>query len=79
MSKDDITKLRKIVLEETIKASKEYMAKEKVREDLQRMISSRVSLGEIKDDTELREFWKTLEMAIIALKMIPVDAFKEKK
>ena len=79
MSKDDITKLRKIVLEETIKASKEYMAKEKVREDLQRMISGRVSLGEIKDDTELREFWKTLEMAIIALKMIPVDAFKEKK
>lgn len=79
MSKDDITKLRKIVLEETIKASKEYMAKEKVREDLQRMISSRVSLGEIKDDTELREFWKTLEMAIIALKMIPAEAFKEKK
>ena len=79
MSKDDITKLRKIVLEETIKASKEYMAKEKVREDLQRMISSRVSLGEIKDDAELREFWKTLEMAIIALKMIPAEAFKEKK
>jgi hypothetical protein len=79
MSKDDIVKLRKIVLEETIKASKEYMAKEKVREDLQRMISDRVSLGEIKDDNDIREFWKTLDMAISALKMIPIDAFREKK
>lgn len=75
-SEDDVDKLRRIVLEETIKASREYMAKEKVREDLQRMIMARVASGEIKDDAALRDFWKTLEMAANALKMVPVDAFR---
>lgn len=75
-SEDDVDKLRRIVLEETIKASREYMAKEKVREDLQRLIAARVASGEIKDEAGLRDFWKTLEMAAGALKMVPVDAFR---
>jgi len=75
-SEDDVDKLRRIVLEETIKASREYMAKEKVREDLQKLIAARVASGEIKDDVSLREFWKTLEMAALALKAVPVDAFR---
>lgn len=78
-SEDDVDKLRRIVLEETIKASREYMAKEKVREDLQRMIAARVASGEIKDDAALRDFWKTLEMAAGALKMIPIDVFRSSK
>lgn len=78
-SEDDVDKLRRIVLEETIKASREYMAKEKVREDLQHMIAARVASGEIKDDAALRDFWKTLEMAAGALKMVPVDAFRGSK
>lgn len=78
-SEDDVDKLRRIVLEETIKASREYMAKEKVREDLQKLIAARVASGEIKDDISLREFWKTLEMAALALKAVPVDAFRGSK
>ncbi len=70
--------LRRVVLDEAIKASREYMAKEKVREDLQRMIADRVASGEIKDDAALRDFWKTLEMAAGALKMVPVDAFTKR-
>jgi hypothetical protein len=76
---DDVDKLRRIVLEETIKASREYMAKEKVREDLQRMIADRVASGEIKDEAGLRDFWKTIEMAFVALKMVPVEAFRGSK
>jgi hypothetical protein len=73
---DSIDKLRRIVLEETIKASREYMVKEKVREDLQKLIAARVASGEIKDEVSLKDFWKTLEMASLALKMIPVEAFR---
>ncbi len=76
---DDVDKLRRIVLEETIKASREYMAKEKVREDIQRMVVARVASGEIKDEAGLRDFWKTVEMAIGALKMVPVEALRGAK
>lgn len=76
---DDVDKLRRIVLEETIKASREYMAKEKVREDIQRMVIARVASGEIKDEAGLRDFWKTVEMAISALKMVPVEALRGAK
>lgn len=78
-NENDVDKLRRIVLEETIKASHEYMIKEKIRSDLQQLIASRVSSGEINDEDDLKEFWKTIEMAISALKMIPVDAFRGKK
>ncbi len=76
---DDVDKLRRIVLEETIKASREYMTKEKVREDIQRMVIARVASGEIKDEAGLRDFWKTVEMAISALKMVPVEALRGAK
>lgn len=79
MKENDVDKLRRIVLEETIKASREYMTKEKIRSDLQQLIASRVISGEIKDEVDLKELWKTIEMAISALKMIPVDAFRGKK
>lgn len=77
MSKNDnIGKLRKMVLEETIKASREYMLKEKVREEIQAMLVQRISSGEIKSEEALKDFWKTIEMASSALKMIPLDALK---
>jgi hypothetical protein len=78
-NENDVDKLRRIVLEETIKASREYMAKEKVREELQLMIAARVAAGEIKDEASLRDFWKTIEMAATALKMVPIDAFRGNK
>lgn len=77
MSKNDnIGKLRKMVLEETIKASRDYMLKEKVREEIQAMLVQRISSGEIKSEEALKDFWKTIEMASNALKMIPFDALK---
>ncbi len=74
-NEDDFDKLRRIVLEETIKASRQYILKERVREEIQNMIISRVTSGEIKNEGSLLEFWKTLEMAINALKMVPLNAF----
>lgn len=77
MSKtDDIRKLRKMVLEETIKASRDYMLKEKVREEIQALVLQKISSGQIKNEEALKEFWKTVEMASNALKMVPFDALK---
>ncbi len=73
---DVVNKVRRIVLNEAIKASKEYMKKEEVRQRIQDLVTHMVDVGEIKSDAELAEFWKTAEMSIIALKMIPLGAFK---
>lgn len=78
MAKEDVmSKLRRLVLEETIKASKEYMLKEKIREEMQSLVASRVSSGEISNEEQLRDFWKTVDMAISALKMVPLGGYKK--
>lgn len=78
MAKDDVmSKLRRLVLEETIKASKEYMLKEKVREEIQSIVSSKVESGEIADEEQLKQFWKTVDMAVSALKMVPLAGYKK--
>lgn len=76
MSDDVIKKVRRLVLDEAIRASKEYMKKEQVRQRIQELAASMVATGEIKSDAELADFWRTVEMSIGALKMVPYDAFK---
>lgn len=76
---DVVNKVRRIVLNEAIRVSKEYMKKEDVRQRIQDMVAHMVNTGEIKSDAELVEFWKTAEMSIGALKMIPLGAFKSSR
>lgn len=76
MSDDVIKKIRRMVLEEAAKASKDYMKKEAVRQRIQDLASSMVAAGEITSEAELADFWKTVEMSAAALKMVPFDAFK---
>ncbi len=76
---DVVNKVRRIVLNETIKASQEYMRKEKVRQKVQDVVAELVSIGDIKSDAELVDFWRTVEMAVDALKMIPLTALKVKR
>lgn len=71
-----VDKVRRIVLDEAIKASKEYMKKEEVRKRIQDLAAGMVAAGEIRSDAELADFWKTVEMSVGALKMIPIDAFR---
>ncbi len=73
---DVVNKVRRIILDEAIKASKDYMKKELVRQRIQDLVSGMVEAGELKTDAELADFWKTAEMSIIALRMIPLGAFK---
>lgn len=73
---DVVSKVRRIVLDEAIRASKDYMKKEEVRQRIQDLAAHMVDTGEIRSDAELAEFWKTAEMSILALKMIPLGAYK---
>jgi len=73
---DVVDKVRRIVLDEAIKASKEYMKKEEVRKRIQDMVVAMIANGEINSDVELADFWNTVGMSVGALKMIPYAALK---
>lgn len=59
-----------------VSASETYMKKEVVREKLQTLVQEAVSAGEIQNPKELEEWWKTVEMATKALKMVPLMAWQ---
>ena len=74
-------KLRSIVRDmvaEAIGASKEYMKKEAVRQQLQDLIASKVTSGEIQDQKQLEDWFQAASMALMALKMVPLEAYMPK-
>ena len=71
-----VNKLKDYIVE-VIKASPEYMQKEKVREALQNIIVNMVKNGVISTDDDLTDFFNTSDMALKALKMVPLGAYKK--
>jgi len=65
----------KSLVNEAVAASKEYMKKEAVRQQLQDLIMSKVASGEIRDQVQLDEWFQTSMMALNALKMVPIEAY----
>ena len=63
---------------EAIGASKEYMKKEAVRQQLQDLIASKVTSGEIQDQKQLEDWFQAASMALMALKMVPLEAYMPK-
>lgn len=61
--------------EAKITASDEYMKKEAVREHIQKHVVDLVAAGEIKSQEELDAFWATTDMAVKALKGIPLEVW----
>ena len=59
-----------------VSASETYMKKEVVREKLQALVQEAVSSGEVQNPKDLEEWWKTVEMATKALKMVPLMAWQ---
>lgn len=68
--------LRKFILE-TVRATKSYMKKEEIRENLQALITSRVSSGDIRTQEDLDTFFRDVQMASRTLKDIPIEVFKK--
>ena len=59
-----------------VSASETYMKKEVVREKLQALVQEAVASSEIQNQKELDDWWKTVEMASKALKMVPLMAWQ---
>lgn len=70
--------IRDVVVEALAVASPEYMKKEGVRQQIQELIASKVSSGEIQDQKQLDEWFQAASMSLMALKMVPLDAYKLK-
>lgn len=67
--------LRKFITE-TISAGSDYMVKEKVRESIQNLLVGVVVSGRVKSQEELDEWWKTVEISIKSLRLIPFEIVK---
>lgn len=65
----------KVTIAEVIKASPEYMKKERVRDHLQKMIVDHVKAGKITTQEDLDGFFGAAEMSLKALKIVPLDVF----
>lgn len=52
-----------------------YLKKESARQKLQDLVKNSIASGEISNQDELEEFFKTAQMALNALKMVTYDAF----
>lgn len=70
-----VKRLRALVAEARVGASPAYLQKEKVRDHVEKLIVSLVKSGEIHDQRGLDDFCSTAEMALDALKMVPVEVY----
>lgn len=62
-------------ISEVVRASPEYMKKERVREALQGVITSLIASGEIANQADLDAFFGSADMSLRALKMVPFDVY----
>ncbi len=71
--------LLKLLIEEMVRASPDYMRKERVREEIQDVIVSLVNSGEIKSPVDLQNFFNSADMSLKALKMVPFEVYTKMK
>ena len=69
-------KVLKRFIYEAISAGSDYMTKEKIRESIQDLLIGALKSGDIKSQDELDEWWKTVEIAIKSLRLIPFAIVK---
>lgn len=62
---------------EKIRASREFLQKESVREEIQKMIIDAVGSGKISSKQDLDEFFKTVSMAANALQQVPFEVYQK--
>ena len=60
-----------------ISASSDYMKKEVVRKEIQDYIKSKILSGEISDQEQFTAWCESASLAILALKMVPIEILKK--
>lgn len=76
--KTTVRQLRRIIREakpKKIGASPEYMKKEAARESLQNMVLRQ--MYQIETEEQLKDVFKTMDMALMALKQVPLAVWKK--
>jgi hypothetical protein len=68
--------IRELIREALVKTTDEYMKKESVRQEIYLMLLDNVKNGKITNQEELNDYFKTVDMSVKALKMVPFDAYK---
>lgn len=74
--KVSIRQLRSLI-EARIAASASYMKKERVREQLQSMVSAAVASGDINDEAALKAYFDSVTLAMTALQSIPLEVWQK--
>lgn len=64
-------------INEIVRASDSYLKKEKIRSDVQEILLQRIKSGEITDDSALKEFFETADMALKALSGVPYEVWEK--
>lgn len=67
--------MKKHVWESLVQASSEFLAKEKVRSDIQAIIENRIKDGTISSQEDLISFFAVVKMSMLALEHVPYDVF----
>lgn len=67
----------KSIMTEKIRASREFLQKENIREEIQKMIIDAVGSGKISSKQDLDEFFKTVSMAANALQQVPFEVYQK--
>ena len=70
------TLLRRYIAEALHGAGKDYLRKEAVKDVIQDALAERVASGEISDQAGLDGFFATVDMAVRALRAIPLDVWR---
>lgn len=70
------TLLKRYITEAMHGAGKDYLRKEAIKDVIQDALAERVASGEISDQAALDEFFATVDMAVRALRVIPLDVWR---
>jgi hypothetical protein len=65
------------LVKEAVGHSEAYGPREDIRAKIQVLVKAAVEAGEIQDQEDLDEWFKTATMSISALKMVPFHAWKK--
>ena len=74
--KNPIGELKKKILDEVVKASRNFVLREQVRAELQQMILDRLTNGDLKDAEDVQVFIHAMKNGIALIESVPFENWK---
>lgn len=70
--------LLKRYIAETVKIGPAYAKKEELKNTIQSLVEEAVASGQVYTPEELSDWWSTVDMAVLALKNVPINVWRRK-